>query len=121
MLNVSQEQPSKLGLRADFKNGCFLDSVIGRAILICPLCKGHLSFSWIIRHRDLVQRAGIGCNSCGARYEVVARIPVLLQPGQFADWTHPFVEMIFGNNRMAVDEVMPRSKMPMGSDHYLVH
>jgi ubiquinone/menaquinone biosynthesis C-methylase UbiE/uncharacterized protein YbaR (Trm112 family) len=90
------------------KNGCFLDSVITRALLVCPLCKGHLSFSWIRRHRDVVQKAGIRCNSCGVRYEVVARIPVLLQQGQFADWTHPFVEMILGNNRMALDEMIQK-------------
>jgi SAM-dependent methyltransferase/uncharacterized protein YbaR (Trm112 family) len=86
----------------------YIDYVINQDILVCPLCKGHLSFSWIIRHQNVVQKAGIGCNSCGVRYEVYARIPVLLQPGQFADWTHPFVEMIFGNNRMAVDDVIAR-------------
>jgi len=90
------------------ERGCPLNYLIKQAILVCPLCKGHLSFNWIIRHQNVIQKARIECNSCGVQYEVVARIPVLLQPGQFADWTHPFVEMIFGNNRMAVDEVIAR-------------
>jgi SAM-dependent methyltransferase/uncharacterized protein YbaR (Trm112 family) len=92
----------------ELKNRCFLDSVIERAILVCPLCKGPLHFKWVARYRGEVERATIQCNSCGVRFEVVARIPVLLPPGQFADWTHPFVEMILDNIGISAEEAVEK-------------
>lgn len=84
----------------------FLEEAVEEARLVCPLCKYHLSFSWIVRHQDEVKRAGIKCVSCGAGFEVVARIPIFLMPGQFADWTHPFVEMILGNIGISNEEAI---------------
>jgi len=96
----------------------FLENVVNGAVLICPMCGGRLSFSWVFRRLGDVQRAGIQCSSCAGKFEVVAQIPLLLPPGQFADWTHPFVEMLFGNIRMSVEEVIAEHGVEKVKDLY---
>ena len=82
----------------------FIENTI--TTLACPICKGGLFFAWIARSRGEVQRASIRCNRCGNPFKVVARIPIFLPPDRFADWTHPLVEILFGNIRRSLDELI---------------
>ena len=67
-----------------------------RVSVVCPLCKGSLEIKRAVRHNDVIQRAILSCVSCKTLFRIYARIPVLLEPGQRADWNHPFVEALFG-------------------------
>jgi len=65
-----------------------------------------LFFAKIVKSQGKVQRASIQCEKCGNSFRVVARIPILLPPGSFADWTHPTVELLFGNIRRSLEELI---------------
>jgi len=84
----------------------FLERVIEESIVVCPKCKGSLLFRKIRRRGGLIQRGVLECTSCGTQFKIYARIPVLLLPGQYADWTHPFIEALFGYVRASYEEIV---------------
>lgn len=75
-------------------------------LLACPLCGGELSLTNAVRHQGEVQRGTIQCNKSGHSFRIVARIPIFLPPEKFADWTHPLVEVLFGNIRRGLEELI---------------
>ena len=75
-------------------------------IIVCPICKSKLLFRQITKQRGIIQRAELHCTTCNTRFKVYARIPVLLSPGQLADWTHPFIEALFGNIKLSYEELI---------------
>ena len=92
----------------DITKSSLLEQAIKYSVIVCPICKGGLSLEKARWHKRFVQRGILRCRSCGIQFKIYARIPVLLPPGQYADWTHPFVEALFGNIRMSYDDIVKK-------------
>lgn len=86
----------------------FLEYSLKTSAVVCPLCKSTLTIEKATRRGTIIQRAILSCTSCNTLFKVYARIPVLLKPGQYASWNHPFVEAVFGFTLESYEELLKK-------------